>query len=250
MIIAMTEYDVTAERTGQAGAATAQHRRPDGPPAGVLATIALVFSIAGVVVPLAVARTGFPRPASTPDEVAAYVTGHPWAMTWAGVLAFAASVPVGIYAATVYARLLRLGVRVPGPGIAFFGGVAASVLLAGSGLVTWSLGRAGAGVPGPVLHLLVTAAFAFGGVGFVGGLGLLVAGVAVPGLILRLVPRWLAWAGLALAAVSEVSFLALLWSGFDVLLPIGRFAGLLWLAAVGFLLPRTRHEVPVQAERR
>jgi len=40
-----------------------------------------------------------------------------------------------------------------------------------------------------------------------------------------------------------VSFLGLLWSGFDVLLPIGRFAGLLWLAAVGFMLPRNRHAV-------
>lgn len=249
MIIDMMESDATTDRTGAAGAARVQHRRPDGPPAGILAIVALVLSVGGVVVPLALARTAFPTPASTTGEVAAYVTGHPWAMTWAGVLAFAASVPVGIYAATVYARLLRLGIRVPGPGIALFGGIAASVLLAASGLVTWSVAQTGADVPGAVLHVLGTVAFAFGGVGFVGGLGLLVAGVAVPGLILRLVPRWLAWTGLALAAVSEVSFLALLWSGFDVLLPVGRFVGLLWLAAVAFLLPRTRHEVPGRPSR-
>lgn len=240
----MTENDPRAERAGVPGSATADHRRPDGPPAGVLATIALVLSVAGVLVPLAIAGTAFPGPASAPDDVASYVTGHPWAMTWEGVLAFAASVPIGIYAATAYGRLQRLGIRVPGPGIAFFGGVAASVLLAGSGLVAWSVARSGAGVGSDVLHVLVTIAFAFGGVGVVGGLGLLVAGIAVPGLILRLMPRWLAWSGLVLAALGEVSFLALLWSGFDVLLPVGRFAGLVWLAAVGFLLPRSRHEVP------
>ena len=237
----MTESDLRTDRA----VAPDGRRRPDGPPPGVLAALALVFSIAGLLVPLAMADTSFPTPASTPDGVAAYVTGHPWAVTWAGVLAFAASVPVGIYAATVYARLQRLGIRVPGPGIAFFGGIVASVLLAASGLVTWALSQS-PDAPAAVLHLLNTIAFAFGGVGFVGGLGLLVAGIAVPGLILRLVPRWLAWAGLVVAALSEIAFLALLWSGFDVLLPVGRFVGLLWLAVVGFLLPHNRHEVPAR----
>jgi hypothetical protein len=236
MIIAMTELG--------GGADTTAPRRPDGPPAGVLATIVLGLSIAAVVVPLALAHTGFPTPASTPDEVAAYLTDHQLAATLAGLFTFAASVPLGIYAATAYARLLRLGIRVPGPNIAFVGGITASVLLAGSGLLIWSLAQAAAGVPGPVLHLLCDLVFAIGGIGFVGGLGLLIAGIAVPALILRLVPRWLAWAGLVLAAASEVSFLGLLWPGFDVLLPVGRFAGLLWLAAVGFVLPRHRHDVP------
>jgi hypothetical protein len=219
-------------------------RRPDGPPAGILATITLVLSVAAVVVPLVRSHTAFPTPAATPDHIATYLAGHRAAVTCAGALMFAASVPTGIYAATVHARLLRLGIRVPGPNIALFGGMSASTLLAASGLLTWSLDGAFTDVPAAVLHLLSDLAFALGGIGFVGGLGLLIAGIAVPGLILRLVPRWLAWAGLVLVAASEVSFLGLLWSGFDILLPVGRFAGLPWLAAIGFLLPRTRHDVP------
>lgn len=82
-----------------------------------------------------------------------------------------------------------------------------------------------------------------GGVGFVVGIGLLMAGIAVPALVLRLVPRWLAWAGMVIAVVSELSFFALIWPGLDVLLPIGRFGGLVWLIAIGFLLPRSRHNV-------
>ena len=48
-----------------------------------------------------------------------------------------------------------------------------------------------------------------------------VAGVGVPALILRLVPRPLAWAGLAVAAFSVLSTFTLLTSGFDFTLPIG-----------------------------
>lgn len=106
----------------------------------------------------------------------------------AGFLVFAASVPLGIYAATIYARLLRLG-----------------------------------------------------GVGFVGGMGLLIAGIAISALILHLTPRWIAWGGLVLATLAEISFLTLVVPELAIPLPIGRFLGLVWLLVIGFLLPRTRH---------
>jgi hypothetical protein len=180
--------------------------------------------------------------AFTIGSVAAYASKSDH---WQGVFVFAASVPLGIYAATMYARLLRLGIRVPGPNISFFGGVTASILGAASGLISWAQGRA-EDLPTPVDHLMTDVSFAFGGVGMVGGLGLLIAGIAVPSIILRLVPRWLAWSGLALAAIGEISFLALIWSGFDALLPITRFLGLIWLAAVGFRLPLSLHDVPAR----
>jgi hypothetical protein len=64
----------------------------------------------------------------------------------------------------------------------------------------------------------------------------------VPALILGLVPRWLAWVGLAVALSCEVSFVSMLVQALTFTLPIGRFAGLAWLIAIGFVLPRTRHE--------
>jgi hypothetical protein len=72
------------------------------------------------------------------------------------------------------------------------------------------------------------------------GLGLFVAGLAVPTLILGLLPRWLAWIGLLVAVLSELSFLSMTVEPLQVLLPIGRFGGLAWLIAAGFLLPRSR----------
>jgi hypothetical protein len=61
---------------------------------------------------------------------------------------------------------------------------------------------------------------------------------------LRLLPRWLAWAGLIIAAVAELTVVTLIWPGLSVLLPIARFPALLWLIAAGLRLPlrRTRRD--------
>jgi hypothetical protein len=104
----------------------------------------------------------------------------------------------------------------------------------------WVLSHPEVGGDPAVSRALSLFAFLTGGVGFLVGLGLLLAGLAVPILMLRLAPRWLAWTGLAVAAVSEVSFLAMAIPGLQVLLPVGRYAGLAWLVGIGFLLPTRR----------
>jgi hypothetical protein len=71
-------------------------------------------------------------------------------------------------------------------------------------------------------------------------LGLLVAGIAVPAAIGRLVPRSIWIAGLAFAAVAELSTIALLSKPAAVLLPIARFGSLAWLVAAAALPPVTR----------
>jgi hypothetical protein len=165
---------------------------------------------------------------------------HGVALRLSATLLFGSAVPLGIFAATAYTRLLRLGVRVPGPSIGFFGGVAASLMLMISAAAGWVLSHPDVGGNAAVTRALSLFAFLTGGIGFVVGLGLLVAGLAVPALVLRLAPRWVAWTGLAVAAVSEVSFLAMAIPGLQVLLPVGRYAGLVWLVGIGFLLPTRR----------
>ncbi|GAB3270214.1 hypothetical protein GCM10027449_05070 [Sinomonas notoginsengisoli] len=221
-----------------------QGRRPEGPNAGILAIVVLVLSIAAVALPAMAAGTAYPSPSTASDAIARYFTDHSFPANLTGFLTFGASVPLGIYAATMYARLLRLGIRVPGPHISFYGGTAGSVMLGASGLLIWAMGQLPGEAPAAVVHLVADAAFALGGFGFAAGTGLLIAGIAVPALILRLTPPWLAWAGLVLAALGEISFLGMFWPGIDYLLPIVRFVGLAWLTAVGFMLPRSRHEVP------
>jgi hypothetical protein len=65
----------------------------------------------------------------------------------------------------------------------------------------------------------------------------------VPALVGRLLPKWLAWLGLALAAVAELSWLSLIVPGAAYLLPAARFPAFVWILAVGALLPRSRKPV-------
>jgi hypothetical protein len=73
-------------------------------------------------------------------------------------------------------------------------------------------------------------------------LGLLVAGISVPALIVRLLPRSVAWAGLAIAVIAELSTLSLLLAPLAILLPIARFTALIWLVIAGALLPTHRQK--------
>jgi hypothetical protein len=212
-----------------------------GPHPGVLATVSLAIFLASLITS-AVLTGGqtFVSPFTPADQVAAFFRQNIAAARLGGMLQFGSAVPLGIYAATVYARQLRLGVRVPGPAIGFFGGITAAIFLMFSGSVTWLLSRPEITTDATLTHAVSFLAFITGGVGFVVGLGLLVAGIAVPSLILRFMPRWLAWTGLVIAALSELSFLSMAVEPLQFLLPIGRFGGLLWLVAAGFLLPRNR----------
>lgn len=215
--------------------------RSGGPHPGVLGIVSLGILLAGLITS-AILTGGqtFVSPFATEGQVAVVFQQNVPATRVGGMLQFGSAVPLGIYAATVYARQLRLGVRVPGPAIGFFGGVSAAIFLMLSGSVTWVLSRPEITTDPTLTHALSFIAFITGGVAFVVGIGLLVAGIAVPSLILRFMPRWLAWTGLVIAALSELSFLSMAIEPLQFLLPIGRFGGLLWLIAAGFLLPHTR----------
>ncbi|MEV7908074.1 DUF4386 domain-containing protein, partial [Streptomyces anulatus] len=200
-----------------------------------------VLFLAGIAVSTIMAGGAtFPSPFGSSAGILAYFHDHGDAVGVSGFLQFAASVPMAVYAATVSARLRNLGIRAPGATIGLTGGVLASAMLALSALFSWTLSRPEVLAEPAVVHALQDLAFATGGPGHVVFLGLLVAGIAVPGWLAGLLPRPFALAGLAVALVAELSTLTLLLQGAAVLLPIARFTGLAWLVAAGFLLPRTR----------
>jgi hypothetical protein len=182
----------------------------------------------------------FPSPYGTATDVLAYFHDHPEAVRVNALLQFAAAIPLAIYAATASARLNRLGIRAPGATIALAGGVLSAAFMACSALVVWVLSRPEVRDDPALVRALHDLAFVTGGPGNVVPLGLLVAGIAVPGLLARLLPRWLAAAGLWIAAVAELATLALLFDGAAFLLPLARFTGLAWLITIGFLLPQSR----------
>ena len=182
----------------------------------------------------------FPSPYADPAVIAAHFAGRPDAVLAGGVLLFGSSVPLAIYAATASARLRQLGVTAPGATIGLVGGVLASGALAASGLLTWTLARPAVREAGPLVRALADLTFLTGGPAHVVFLGLLVAGIAVPALLLGLLPRAVAVAGLVIAAVAELSFLSLAVPALSLLIPLARFPGLVWLVVAGFLLPNQR----------
>ncbi len=244
MIIPMTEFS-RSSRPDHAGDRNpdrhgVDQRRAGGPPLGPLAIVALALTIAGIAA-LVLGSGSAPDPFAPPSEIADWYAVNPATVRIGALLQFGSAVPLGILTASIYARQLRLGVRVPGPVIGLYGGALASIALLSSALVTWSLGFPDGGAGSPeTTAVLARLAFGFGGVGYATGLGLLMAGIAVPALILRFVPRWLAWAGLVLAGLGEVSFLSLGVEPLQTLLPIVRFGGGAWLIAIAFLLPHSR----------
>ncbi|MBC2876440.1 hypothetical protein H7K43_15510 [Streptomyces sp. TYQ1024] len=182
----------------------------------------------------------FPSPFGDTDSIVAYFRDHDDAVRFGAALQFAAAMPLTVYAATVTARLHRLGVRAPGAFIALAGGLLAAGLLVCSALASWVLTRPEVLAQPGLVRALHYVAFVSGGPGHVAPLGLLVAGIAVPGLLARLLPRWFAYAGLVIAAVAQLGVLVLLAEDTAPLLPAARFSGLIWLVAAGFLLPRER----------
>jgi hypothetical protein len=210
--------------------------RPQGGPP--LLAPALAY---GALMVTAVALSArVPQPSASGTAVAAYDVSHHAVLEVAGCLGFAASAPLAIWTATAYRRLQTLGVTAPGAVIALAGGLLAAVSLGLSGLLTWTSSQPGAAAGAAPARVLADLSFAAGGPGFVVPLALLLAGLAVPSLILGHLPRPLAWAGLAIAAIGVLSTFALLTPALDATLPVGRFGGLLWLIAASIALPRTR----------
>lgn len=213
-----------------------------GPPPGILGSVSLGLLIGSLVlVPVLSGGDTIPSPFGDTAGVAGFFAGHGLAVRLAAMLQLGSATTLGIYAATVYARQQRLGIRVPGPGIGLSGGTSAAILLAVSAVITWTQSQGAVSVRPGLTHALSFLSFATGGVAHVLGLGLLVAGIAVPALILRLLPAPLAWAGLVVAALAELSWLSMAVEPLQILIPIGRFGSLLWLVIAGFLLPKTRH---------
>jgi hypothetical protein len=216
-------------------------RRTAGPPLPPIAIATVALFMASLILPMILAAGDtYPSPYSDRGSIVDYFRAHPGPVLVTALLQFAASLPLGIFAATVSVRLNHLGVRAPGPTIGLIGGVLASASMALSGLLTWTLTRPEILEHTELIRLMHDLAFITGGPGFVVPTGLLLAGIAVPGLIARLLPAWFAWTGLVIAALAVIATLTVALPALSILLPVVRFPALAWIVTTAFLLPRHR----------
>src|SRR4030095_10313832 len=115
-----------------------------GPPLPVPGVVFLAL-FAGSLVLGAILTGGTPPPipfGATGGSLR-YFVDHATAVRVAAFLQFGAAVPLAIFTATVVSRLHFLRVHAAGVTIALVGGLAASILLAISGLLEWVLSSPG-----------------------------------------------------------------------------------------------------------
>jgi hypothetical protein len=207
----------------------------------MLAGISLGLLLVGLAVSAAMGGV-MPLPYGSDTAIQDYFQAHPNAVQAGAIGVFASSVPLAIYAATASARLRQLGITAPGATIALAGGILAAGGLGLAGLLAWTLSRPEVSADSALVRAVYYLVFLTGGTGHVVALGLLIAGIAVPSLILGLLPRPVALTGLVIAVIAELTTLVLIWPALAVLLPVARFTGLIWLIVAGALLPlRRRH---------
>jgi hypothetical protein len=228
-----TTAEATIDRPTEATNRPSTPPRQAGPPLVLPALSFALLFLAGSIF-----GTSPPLPTASAAEVLAYYREQQQALTVPAFFQFAAAIPLAVFAATAFSRLRRLGADVPGAAIGLVGGVLAAASLALCGLLGWVGSRAALLDDAAVVYVVRDLTFMTGGVGHVAPLGLLFAGLAVPGLLGRLLPRWLAWLGIVLAVIAGLSTLSLLTPTAMVALPLARFLGFAWLIAVGALLPR------------
>jgi hypothetical protein len=216
-----------------------------GPPLLGLAAISTGLFVIGVVVTSAMAGAVWPSPFEDSETVLAYFRDHGDAVTVGTFFQFGSAIPLAIYAATASTRLRNLGIRNPGATIALVGGVLSAAFVGLSALISWTMVRPDVAPDPAVLTALSDLSFLTGGPAAVVPFGLLLAGIATPGLLGHLLPHGFAFAGLILALVAELSALTLLLDGAAYLLPVARFGGLAWLIAAGVMLPK--HRKPANA---
>jgi hypothetical protein len=208
----------------------------------LLSAICVGLLFGGLAVGVALGGV-MPLPYGPASAVQAYVGAQPVAVQVIATAVFAASVPLAVYAATASTRLRQLGVTAPGATIALTGGTLAAGALGLAGLLGWTLSRPEVSADSALVRAIYFLVFLIGGPGHIVALGLLVAGMAVPSLILGLTPRPVAWIGLATAALAESATLVLVWPELGVILPIARVSALLWLVLAGGLLPLRRKDI-------
>ena len=183
-------------------------------------------------------RPYFPGPWESAQTIVTYFQTHPHWVLMCAFLQFGAAIPLGIFTATMVSRLRFLGVRAAGADIALFGGLMTTFNLAISALVLWVMAYPGIADESSVVRALYYIVFAIGGVGFSVPMGLLVAGICIPALVMKLLPKWLVIFGLTLGVIGELSFFSLVFPSALFLIPLTRFPSFVWLIFAGFKLPR------------
>lgn len=173
-------------------------------------------------------------------DAVAFVAQNNWAIRWGSFFELVSAIPLGIFMAVSISRLRFSGIRSAGEQIAVLGGIATPMMLAGSAMATWSLTRPGVAAEPGAVQALQSLGFDGGGPGFAVFLGLFLAGVSVSAGMSKLIPGWLMWLGIVVAAAGELSAFTLVNFTAGYFIPVTRFLSILWMFGMAWKLPTTQ----------
>jgi hypothetical protein len=205
------------------------------PPLPLVAVAFVLLCLASLITNVMVAG-GTLTPSAYPplDLLQDHYTRAPAVLRLSAFFAFGASIPFAVLVAAMVSRLLFHRISVAGVHVALVGGVIAAVFMALTALATWALTHPG--FDPAVLRVTQQLAIACD-VGHAAGLGLFLAGIAIPSLAFGLLPRWLSWLGVAVALVAELSVLTLILPVAVILLPLTHIASWVWLLLAAIMMP-------------
>lgn len=209
---------------------------------GVVAIVYMVLFITGLSFVSSFAPPYFPKPSGSNATIVHYFQSHSHDVLMCAFFQFCSAIPLGIFTAAVVSKLHLLGSDAAGNNIALFGGFLNAFSLALSSMILWVMAFPGIAADENVIPTLYYLMFVIGGVGYSVPLGLLIAGIAVPSLFMKVLPKWLTVSGFAIAAIGLLSSFYLIYPAFLYLIPLTRFPGFIWLILVGFKLWGRRPE--------
>lgn len=223
----------------QSAAVAAQRIRHQGPPAGMLAVIYTLLFLIGLWPVMLGGRPSFPAPWDSASTMMTFFAQRADAVRLCVFFQFGAMVALGIFTATIVNQMRFLGVRAAGVNIALFGGLA-TVFDGFAAAFGMSAIVQGSAAQNPIVTTgFYYLSYAAGGPGFSVPMGLLMLGISIPAMLMKLLPKWVTWLGIALGVCGELSWLNFLFPKAVFLIPLTRFPGMVWLIAAGFLLPAT-----------
>ncbi|MBZ4192005.1 hypothetical protein [Niabella beijingensis] len=211
-----------------------------GPSPGILATVYFILFAVGMIYTIAgTSGASYPTPYDPVQKAQEYYHQYHHIVQVHALFLFWSALPLGIFTAFFTGHLSSQGVHRGGLNIASFGGYGAAIMLTISGLCTWVLSQPIITDAPGTTRIVQLLAFATGGTGYVALSGLLISGLAVTGGLGRMLPRWLMWSGLVIAAISVLAMFNIAFPGVSILLPIGRFTGMIWMLIAGYKLKRS-----------
>lgn len=212
-----------------------------GPHPGILAIVYIVLFMASIILFSVFAHGAtFPSPFSDLGKFQQLVKDFPAALKANALLQVASAMPLGIFTAAIVSKTRSLGVMAAGPNLALFGGITASLFVSLSGVSSWIIAQPGVIENVEIVRVLRLLGFATGGITHAMALGLLMAGIAVPCLLRKYTPAWMAWLGIILGFLAQLSMFGLVLDSAFILLPIVRFGSYIWMVSTGFSLMKNK----------